>query len=122
MLYLWLKDRKLDALAASSAEVGLFFGVAILFITWDATKRMWLRLMDAVEPEIFAAVETAVQQQPGVHAIERLRLRWVGHQLQGDLLLNLDNSAVASDVKHEIRHALRHQLPKLADLTIEIGH
>lgn len=38
MLYLWLKDRKLDALAASSAEVGLFFGVAML-----TTGPMWAK-------------------------------------------------------------------------------
>lgn len=102
--------------------IGIMIGVAILFITWDAAKRMWLRLMDAVEPEIFAALETAVAQQPGVQAIERLRLRWIGHQLQGDLRLILDNPAAASAVKQEIRHTLRHTLPKLADLTIEISH
>ena len=40
--------------------IGLLIGVAILFITWDATKRMWFRLMDAIEPEIVESVETAV--------------------------------------------------------------
>jgi len=100
--------------------IGLIIGVAILFITWDASKRMWFRLMDAVEPELIAKVETAVNQQAGIHSIERLRIRWVGHQLQGDIQLTLKDDANAPRIKQEIRHTLQHEVPKLADLTIEI--
>ena len=41
LLYLWLKDRKLDALAASSAEVGLFFAVAMLITGPIWGKAVW---------------------------------------------------------------------------------
>ncbi len=100
--------------------IGLLIGVAILFITWDATKRMWYRLMDAVEPEVMDTVETAVSTHSHVQAINRLRLRWVGHQLHGDIQLTLTPSANPAETKHEIRHALQHKLPKLTDLTIEL--
>ena len=31
--------------------IGILIGIAILFITRDALKTMWYRLMDAVDPE-----------------------------------------------------------------------
>jgi cation diffusion facilitator family transporter len=63
--------------------IGLLIGVAILFITWDATKRIWRRLMDGVEPAIVDTVEAVALGIPAVDSVERLRLRWLGHQLQG---------------------------------------
>ena len=101
--------------------IGLLIGVAILVISWDAAKRMWFRLMDAVEPEIVDKVETAVIQQTDVREIQRLRLRWLGHQLQGDLRISLAASADWQEITHNIRHALNHDVPQLTDLTIEIA-
>ena len=100
--------------------VGILIGIAILFITWDATKRMWFRLMDAVEPEILDQAERTIEQIPGVEEIHRLRLRWVGHQLQGDLQLALTPTADRPATGNEIRHQLSHTLPKLTDLVLEL--
>jgi cation diffusion facilitator family transporter len=101
--------------------IGILIGIAILFITWDATKRVWARLMDAVEPELLAQVETAVNQHPAVTQVEQLRLRWLGHQLHGDVRLVLQETADPASILAEIRHQLAHDLPKLTDLTIEVG-
>ena len=100
--------------------IGLLIGVAILFITWDATKRMWFRLMDAVEPEMMDKVETAVSNHSSVQKIEQLRLRWVGHQLHGDLKVALHSTTNPQEAKANLRHYLTHEVPKLADLTIEL--
>ncbi len=100
--------------------IGLVIGVAILFITWDATKRIWHRLMDGVDPQIVDNVEAAVIKHPAVNSVERLRLRWLGHQLQGDMVLTLFSSANGRVVKEEIRHTIVHVTPKLSDLTIEL--
>ena len=100
--------------------IGLLIGIAILFITWDATKRIWRRLMDGVESEMVDRVEAAVSEQPGVEGIERLRMRWVGHQLFGDMVLSISPTADSKTVKHEVRHAISHAAPKLTDLTIEV--
>lgn len=100
--------------------IGLAIGLAILFITWDAGKRMWYRLMDAVDPALLAKMETAVQQTPGVQTMHRRRLRWVGHQLQGDLKVTITNTANGTETVAAIRHQLSHDLPRLSDLTIEL--
>jgi cation diffusion facilitator family transporter len=100
--------------------IGLMIGVAILFITWDATKRIWYRLMDAVEPEIMDQVETAVTSLPCVRSIKRLRLRWIGHQLKGDVLLSILPSADYHAVRQELRYAIHQVAPKLTDLVVEL--
>jgi divalent metal cation (Fe/Co/Zn/Cd) transporter len=64
-------------------------------------------------------VETAVSAHPQVQFINTLRLRWVGHQLHGDMQLSLDINANPTEIKHDIRHTLHHEIPKLTDLTIE---
>ena len=100
--------------------IGLLIGIAILFITWDAAKRMWFRLMDAVEPEIMDKVETAVSTNPDVQSIQRLRLRWVGHQLHGDMQISLQPTANPTTTLQDIRHSLHHALPKLTDFIVEL--
>ena len=100
--------------------IGLLIGIAILFITWDATKRIWRRLMDGVDPQIVDQVEAAIVDHPAVASVERLRLRWIGHQLQGDVRLSLSLPADSRRVKQEVRHAVSHAAPKLTDLTIEL--
>jgi len=100
--------------------IGLLIGLAILFITWDAGKRMGYRLMDAVDPALVDQVETTVLSHPLVHSVPQLRLRWIGHQLQGDMKLVLKPSAAAQEAKHELHHLITHGLPKLTDFTIEV--
>jgi len=99
--------------------VGLVIGIAILAISWDATKRMWYRLMDAVDPEMVGQVEEVVNNIPGVESVERLRLRWVGHQLQGDMLLSISPLASGDTVRQELRDVIKQDMPKLTDLVIE---
>ena len=57
--------------------IGILIGVAILFITRDATRAMWYRLMDAIEPEYMDQAEAVITSQPEVEAPGRLRMRWI---------------------------------------------
>jgi cation diffusion facilitator family transporter len=100
--------------------IGLLIGVAILFITWDATKRIWYRLMDAVEPEVIDRVEKVLMGHKDVTEVKRLRLHWIGHQLQGDVRLMLAPSANRQEAKNDLRHVLSHAEPQLTDLAIEV--
>lgn len=101
--------------------VGILIGIAILFISWDATKRIWRRLMDSVEPELTESVERVVENRPNIAAIIQLRLRYVGHKLHGDMRLQLSDASLATATIADVRHQLGHDVPQLADLVIEVA-
>jgi cation diffusion facilitator family transporter len=108
--------------------VGLLIGVTILFITRDALITMWYRLMDAVDPALVERVEQTARLVPGVQHVGDVRVRWLGHRLQAELQIVVDEdlSTRASHALAEaVRHDLFHALPRLtlAEVTVQpCGH
>ncbi len=108
--------------------IGILIGVAILFITWDATKQMWYRLMDAVDPKLVDTVEQTARAVPGVVRLGAVRVRWSGHTLQTEVSITVDEdlpTRASYAITEEVRHALFHALPHLAHasvLIIPCGH
>ncbi|MCI0399669.1 MAG: cation diffusion facilitator family transporter [Chloroflexi bacterium] len=103
--------------------VGFLIGLTILFIAKDAMKTMWYRLMDAIEPEILDEAETIVQRQSGVKALRRLRLRWLGHQLQAEVTIAVDPQLTVVEGHHvaeEVRHALFHHIAGLSEAIVHV--
>lgn len=86
---------------------GLLIAVAILFITWDAIKAMWYRLMDAVDPHLVEHAELALRTAAEVSRVTSLRMRWVGHSLH--LVAELQ---IAPETPFELVASLRQQLSK----------
>lgn len=72
--------------------VGLAIMVAILFVLRGATRDVFARLMDAVDPALVDQGEAALRTVPGVHRVARLRIRWIGHRLHADADLEVDDS------------------------------
>jgi cation diffusion facilitator family transporter len=108
--------------------IGILIGIAILFITWDATKQMWYRLMDAVDPELVDTVEQATRAVPGVVRLSRARVRWAGHTLHAELRITVDEDLPTLEsyrITEEVRHALFHALPHLSSVNVMVepcGH
>lgn len=103
--------------------IGLIITVAILRITWNATKSMWYRMMDAVEPEVVDTVENTALAIDGVQDVHDIRCRWVGHQLHASIHVEVDaqlNVADGHQISEEVRHALFHALPRLADAVVHM--
>jgi cation diffusion facilitator family transporter len=101
--------------------IGLLIAITILFIARDATKRIWYRLMDAVEPGIIHQIEHGAAEVEGVDHVATARARWVGHQLLADLKIIADESATdTSHVAHDVRQSLLRHVPHLSDVTIEV--
>jgi cation diffusion facilitator family transporter len=103
--------------------IGLLIGIAILFITKDATVAIWYRLMDAIEPEYMEQAEAVIKRQPGIEALSRLRMRWMGHRLQAEIhiavvphLTTLESHQIAERLRHE----LFHQLPTLSEAIVHV--
>ena len=96
--------------------IGLLIGIAILFITRDATRRIWYRLMDAVDPALINRIEHTVEQVAGVQTIDRVRARWVGHELFVEISVRAGDFGIGND----IRAALQQWIPHIADTTIQV--
>lgn len=107
--------------------VGLLIGVTVVFITWDAIKSVWFRLMDAIEPEIYAEAVAAADDQVGHHdgleSIERLRLRWLGHRLTADVVIAVTPSlsvTAGHDLAEQVRLGLFKALPLLSEAVVHV--
>ncbi len=107
--------------------IGLLIGFVILFITRDAIVSIWFRLMDAIEPEIYEPALAAVQAQVAHHdelrELRRLRLRWLGNRLHGDLHLAVDSALSTRqghDLAEHVRQGLFEELPLLSDLVVHV--
>lgn len=107
--------------------IGMLIGVAILFITWDATKTIWYRLMDAVEPEIYdqalAIAQAQASHHDGLEEIRRLRLRWMGHRLHADLHIAVQPDltlAEGHDLAEQVRLGLFRNMALLSEAVVHV--
>jgi cation diffusion facilitator family transporter len=103
--------------------IGIVVGVAIVFITWDAMKTIWYRLMDAVDPELIDQAEKVIATNADVMETRRVRMRWVGHCLHTDIYISVKPDLTTSDshqVAEQVRHALFHDFPDLSDINVHI--
>ena len=95
---------------------GLFISAVILVVLRQAIGQMLGRLMDAVDPALVDRVETVAAGVPGVQAVERSRVRWLGHGLEAYITLTVDRDltvAAGHDLAEEVRHRLLHDVPRL---------
>ena len=103
--------------------VGLLITIAILAIGKDAALTMWYRLMDAVDPAVLDRIEATARGVAGVQAVVGTRVRWLGHRLQAELHVLVDETLSTRD-SHEIaeavRHALFHALPRLGPIMVHV--
>lgn len=103
--------------------IGLLIGIAIVFITWDAMKTIWYRLMDAVDPSLIDSAEAVISENTAVLGIRRLRMRWVGHCLHAEVyvLVNPDlKTSESHQIAEQVRHAMFHEFPDLTDINVHI--
>lgn len=89
--------------------IGLLISLAIARVLAQATKGIYYRLMDAVDPAILEHARDVVSAEPGVENVDDLRLRWIGHRLRAEVEVAVD-PALALDEAHEIAHRVHHAL------------
>lgn len=101
--------------------VAIVIALMILKILVDATRQVFVRLMDGVDEKLVASTEKTVRNVPFVSGVDRVRLRWLGHQLWAEIDITVDADIAleeAHTTAHEAEHALYHQLPRLASVTV----
>lgn len=108
--------------------IGLLITAAILVLAVQAGRQMWQRLMDAVDPVLATRIEATATAVAGVHGVEAVRVRWLGHRLQAELHVRVDedlSTRESHQIAEAVRHALFHALPQLAVVTVHVdpcGH
>ncbi len=101
--------------------IGLLISAAIIVLLWGTVRSIGRRLMDGIEPDLVDRAETALAGTPGVLAVSSVKLRWVGHRLQGSATIAVADAALSavSETVHAAEHRLGHSLPKLDDMVIK---
>ncbi|KMO78791.1 hypothetical protein BST22_10105 [Mycolicibacterium chubuense] len=97
--------------------VGLLITAAILTVLRTAVRDVFRRLLDAVDPELVDAAESALAAEPGVTAVRSVKMRWIGHRIHADAELDIDPATSLADahrIAHDAEHALTHAVPNLA--------
>jgi cation diffusion facilitator family transporter len=106
---------------AADPVVGLLITVAILAVLRTAMRDIFRRLMDAVDPSLVDAAQHTLEAVPGVVAVRRVRMRWIGHEIHADADLDIDSFTSLSEA-HRLAHAAEHELtravPKLASAVV----
>jgi cation diffusion facilitator family transporter len=108
--------------------VGLGITVAILFVLRGAASQMWHRLMDAADPDVVRGLAREAALVEGVQEVDAVRLRWLGHRLEADMRIVVDEDLPTRDshrLAEEVRHRLFHAQPKLASIIVHVdpcGH
>jgi cation diffusion facilitator family transporter len=104
--------------------VGLLITLAVLVVLKDAARDIYRRLMDSVDPELVESVRRTLADVDEVVRVERVRIRWVGHELLAEADLAADaslNLVEAHTVAETAEHRLLHEIPRLARATIHLN-
>ncbi len=104
--------------------IGLVITVAILFVLRDAARQVMRRLMDGVDPEMTAEVESIARQTTGVLDVSEVRLRWIGHRMHASLIVEVAETmsvVEGHNVAEAVRDAIFGRFAKLEDLMIQVS-
>jgi divalent metal cation (Fe/Co/Zn/Cd) transporter len=87
----------------------------ILVVLVATMRTVVRRLMDGVEDGVIDELTTAASTVPGIAGVDRVRARWTGHRIEGDLVVRVapdlsvgEAHAVADDVERSLRLAVPH--------------
>ena len=102
--------------------IGLLIAASILILLWGTARSIGRRLMDGIDPGLRDRAEHALERPTGVIAVPSIRLRWVGHRLQGAATIQVAEMplADAERIAHEARHQIGHALPNLDQFDVVV--
>lgn len=106
---------------AADPIIGLLIACAIGGVLVAAARDVFGRLLDGVDPDFVDTAHSVLGARPGVRAVRRVRMRWVGHRLEADAELDVDPGLTLSDahaVAHDAEHELAHAIPKLSSVVV----
>lgn len=103
--------------------IGLSITVAILFIVWDSSKTIFIRILDGVDPELIDEIIHHTHHIEGVKDVGDVRARWIGHRLHVEINVAVSSNGSINEgheMAIEVRHKLLHNLNHLGDVVVHI--
>jgi cation diffusion facilitator family transporter len=88
---------------------GLVVAVPMLWLLARSARRIFRRLIDAIEPEVVDTVASTIAAVEGVDSVDDLRVRWHGHQLRITASISVASTLTVKD-GHDIAHTVEHDL------------
>ena len=113
----WLGFPRADAI------VGFIIGIAILGILVSSMRTVLRRLMDGVDDELIDRLTATVEEIPGVLGVDRVRARWSGHRMTGDVAIQIDPELSVRQghvIAEETEHAVLHAAPNMDGVVVHI--
>jgi cation diffusion facilitator family transporter len=101
--------------------VGLVITAAVTVVLLGATRTIYRRLMDSVDPALVDQVERVLRDVPGVQGVDAVRIRWVGHELRAEIQISSDpglSLVEAHAIAEDAHHRLLHEVSRLAEAVI----
>jgi divalent metal cation (Fe/Co/Zn/Cd) transporter len=77
--------------------------------------------MARIDPALVDRLEHELAAVGGITAVDRVRVRWIGHELHADADVAIDRTldlAATHDILEDARHQLLHTIPRLADVLL----
>jgi cation diffusion facilitator family transporter len=104
--------------------MGFLISLTILYIAWEAGREVFPRLMDAIEPAAVEQIEQVAGAIDGVHRVDEVRARWIGHRVRVELAIQVDPGltvAEAHRIAEEVRHELLHHVARVSDAHVHVN-
>ena len=101
--------------------VGLLISAAIFVLLIGTVRSVGRRLLDGVEPELVDRVAHALEHVDGIDHVDRIRLRWNGHRLEGDVIITVEATASRHQLEAISADANRHvraHLPNMDEFLV----
>ncbi|MDQ0642584.1 cation diffusion facilitator family transporter [Microbacterium murale] len=103
--------------------VGLLISAAIFVLLIGTVRSVGRRLLDGVEPDLVDRVTHVLEHVDGITHVDRIRLRWNGHRLEGDAIIAVSAEASRAQVEAisvDARRTARSHLPHVDEFLVSI--
>jgi cation diffusion facilitator family transporter len=103
--------------------VGLIISAAIFVLLIGTVRSIGRRLLDGVEPELVDKIAHALDHVDGIDHVDRIRLRWNGHRLEGDAILAVEATASRQQIdaiSADANRSVRAHLPNVDEFLVSV--
>jgi len=102
---------------------GVFISIFIFWIVVGATKDIFKRILDIVDPELIDKIEGITSSMEKVKSVHDVKARWIGHSLRVDISIAVNESLSVREghnVAVCVQRKLIHEIPHLENVTIHV--